>query len=100
MENNVQEDYKSEILDIVRSNASPGIMRDKLEDYHENDLAEVFPELTLTERRKVYRILVNSIQVEVTLAHILAFLIAIIISLYNVLAADCLPVQIGVNYEK
>ena len=32
MENNVQEDYKSEILDIVRSNASPGIMRDKLED--------------------------------------------------------------------
>ena len=35
MENNVQEDYKSEILDIVRSNASPGIMRDKLEDYHE-----------------------------------------------------------------
>ena len=57
MENNVQEDYKSEILDIVRSNASPGIMRDKLEDYHENDLAEVFPELTLTERRKVYRIL-------------------------------------------
>ena len=47
MENNVQEDYKSEILDIVRSNASPGIMRDKLEDYHENDLAEVFPELTL-----------------------------------------------------
>lgn len=41
MENNVQEDYKSEILDIVRSNASPGIMRDKLEDYHENDLAEV-----------------------------------------------------------
>ena len=57
MENNVQEDYKSEILDIVRSNASPGIMRDKLEDYHENDLAEVFPELTITERRKVYRIL-------------------------------------------
>ena len=27
-------------------------MRDKLEDYHENDLAEVFPELTLTERRE------------------------------------------------
>ena len=43
---------------------------------------------------------VNSIQAEVTLAHILAFLIAIIISLYNVLAADCLPVQIGDNYEK
>ena len=59
MEKNVQDDYKSEILDIVRSNASPGIMRDKLEDYHENDLAEVFPELTITERRKVYRILDN-----------------------------------------
>ena len=43
---------------------------------------------------------VNSIQVEVTLAHIFAFLIAIIISLYNVLAADCLPVQIGDIYEE
>ena len=35
------QDYRAEILGIVRSNASPGIMRNKLEDYHENDLADV-----------------------------------------------------------
>lgn len=39
------QDYRAEILGIVRSNASPGIMRNKLEDYHENDLADVFPDL-------------------------------------------------------
>lgn len=43
---------------------------------------------------------VNSIQVEVTFAHIFAILSLIIITPYNVLAADCLPVQIGDNYEK
>ena len=56
MENKTQ-DYQSEILAIIRSNTSPGVMRNKLEDYHENDLAEVFPELTAAERRKVCRIL-------------------------------------------
>lgn len=57
MENKVQEDYKSEILKIIRGNASPGVLRGQLEDYHENDLAEVFPELTVVERQKVCRVL-------------------------------------------
>ena len=51
------QDYRAEILGIVRSNASPGIMRNKLEDYHENDLADVFPDLSDAERRKLCRIL-------------------------------------------
>ena len=51
------QDYRAEILGIVRSNASPGIMRNKLEDYHENDLADVFPDLSVAERRKLFRIL-------------------------------------------
>lgn len=51
------QDYRAEILRIVRSNASPGIMRNKLEDYHENDLADVFPDLSVAERRKLCRIL-------------------------------------------
>ena len=38
-------DYTVEILEIIRSNTSPGIMRSRLEDYHANDLAEVFPQL-------------------------------------------------------
>ena len=42
------QDYRAEILGIVRSNASPGIMRNKLEDYHENDLADVFPSCVYT----------------------------------------------------
>lgn len=50
-------DYKSEILAIIRSNASPKVMCSKLDDYHENDLAEVLPDLTSAERRKLYRIL-------------------------------------------
>lgn len=50
-------DYRSEILSIIRSNASPGVMRHQLEDYHENDLADVFLELTVVERRKICRIL-------------------------------------------
>ena len=56
MENKTQ-NYTPEILKIIRSNTSPGIMRNKLEDYHENDLAEVFPELTVKERVKLCRIL-------------------------------------------
>lgn len=51
------QDYRAEILGIVRSNASPGIMRNELEDYHENDLADVFPDLSVAERRKLCRIL-------------------------------------------
>ena len=42
------QDYRAEIL---------GIMRNKLEDYHENDLADVFPDLSVAERRKLCRIL-------------------------------------------
>ena len=58
MENKVQvPDHSQEILSVIRSNASPGILRNKLEDYHENDLADIFPELTLAERRKICRIL-------------------------------------------
>lgn len=50
-------DYKTEILNTIRSNASPGVMCSELKDYHENDLADVLSELTLAERRKLYRIL-------------------------------------------
>lgn len=50
-------DYKNEILSIIRSNASPKIMCKNLDDYHENDIAEVLPDLSATERKKLYRIL-------------------------------------------
>lgn len=50
-------DYEKEILKIIRSNASPGVMCSRLEDYHENNIAGVLPDLTDPERRKLYRIL-------------------------------------------
>ena len=53
----VKPDYKAEILDIIRSNASPKVLCDRLEDYHENDIAEVLPDLAVTERRKMYRVM-------------------------------------------
>ncbi len=45
-------DYTVEILEIIRSNTSPGIMRNRLEDYHANDLAEVFPQLKVSEKEE------------------------------------------------
>jgi magnesium transporter len=59
MEKNVLEksDYVSEITSIIRSTSTPNVMREKLEDYHENDIAEVLPDLSIIERKKLYRIL-------------------------------------------
>ena len=50
-------DYASEIIGIIRSNASPKAMSEKLEDYHENDIAQILDQLTGAERKKLYRIL-------------------------------------------
>jgi magnesium transporter len=44
-------DYVSEVVDIIRSNDSPKIMLNKLEDYHENDIAQVIPTLNVSERK-------------------------------------------------
>ena len=50
-------DYTGEIIAIIRSPISPSVMRERLEDYHEKDIAEVLPALTSAERKKLYRIL-------------------------------------------
>ena len=50
-------DYEGEIMAIVRSQSSPKVMQEKLGDYHENDIAEVLPKLTPSERMKLYRVL-------------------------------------------
>jgi magnesium transporter len=57
----VRPDYEKEIMAIVRSNASPKRMCEQLEDYHDKDIAEVLPELSLAERKKLYRILDASV---------------------------------------
>ena len=50
-------DYENEIISVIRSNISPRIMRDRLDDYHPNDIAEVLDDLTVVERKKLFRIL-------------------------------------------
>ena len=56
MEKRVQ-DYGKEILNVVRSNVSPAVLAKRLQDFHENDLADVLEELSVVERCKLYRVL-------------------------------------------
>lgn len=50
-------DYVAEIVGIIESNASPKVLRDKLSDYHDNDIAEALFPLSPALRKKVYRVL-------------------------------------------
>lgn len=50
-------DYATEIAEIIRSGAAAAEIRDKLSDYHENDIADVLDLLTEEERKKLYGIL-------------------------------------------
>ncbi|MGN0483152.1 MAG: magnesium transporter [Lachnospiraceae bacterium] len=50
-------DYEKELIAIVRSKESDEVIRDRLTDYHDNDIADILDDLTMEERRKLYRIL-------------------------------------------
>ncbi|MDY3920489.1 MAG: magnesium transporter [Candidatus Limivivens sp.] len=50
-------DYGTEIMNIIRGNASPRVLCAQLADFHEKDIGEVLPHLTAAERRKLYCIL-------------------------------------------
>ena len=50
-------DYEKEIADVIRSNLSPKAMKDRLMDYHENDIAAALDEMSVSERQRLYRIL-------------------------------------------
>lgn len=43
-------------LEVIRSNISPAVLSKRLQDFHENDIADVLPELSSAERNKLYRI--------------------------------------------
>ena len=58
-------DYEAKIVQIIRSNTSPRIMRAELEDYHENDIAAVLNLLTPAERMKLYRVLDSSMLADI-----------------------------------
>lgn len=50
-------DYEAEIIEILRSNAAPRVIADKLSDYHEADIADILPQISEKERKKLYRII-------------------------------------------
>ena len=49
--------YEEEIVKIIRGNFSPKLLKSKLEDYHDNNIADALQILKKSERQKLYRIL-------------------------------------------
>lgn len=47
-------DYEAEIIDIIRGNEPAYVKKEKLNDYHENDIASVLEDLDVNERRRLY----------------------------------------------
>ena len=64
-QNMVKRNYEEEIIQLIRGDTSPRLLREKLEDYHENDIAAVLEQLTPAERKKLYRILTVSMLSEI-----------------------------------
>ena len=50
-------DYQQELVSLIRSGISPRVLRDKVSNYHENDIAAVLDILTKDERIRLYHIL-------------------------------------------
>lgn len=51
------QDHSGEILALLRSRLTPAKLIKKLSDFHERDIAEVFPHLSEEERKRLYLIL-------------------------------------------
>ncbi len=54
-----KQDYSGEILGIIRSGLGPMEIKEKLQEYHENDIAGVFEELEFEEQEWLRQILGN-----------------------------------------
>ena len=50
-------DYGSAILSIIRGDNDDALLKELLEDYHDNDIASVLEELTAEERERLLRVL-------------------------------------------
>lgn len=49
-------DFKQEILDILRSSETVSVIKEKIRDYHDNDIASALEEMSKEERRRFYQI--------------------------------------------
>lgn len=50
-------DYEQKIVSIIRSSMSPKVIKNTLENYHENDIANSLEWMNPSERKRLYRIL-------------------------------------------
>lgn len=50
-------DYEKELIALVRSQERDDVIRDRLTDYHDCDIADILDDLTLEERRRLYHIM-------------------------------------------
>ena len=57
IQSNQHPDYAGELVEIIKSNISPMALKEKVMDYHENDIAEAMDRLSPEDRGKLYRIL-------------------------------------------
>lgn len=62
-------DYTEELLAIVKGSDTQKVKREKLSEYHDNDIAEVIPLLSAEERKTLYKILGNE-----TVSNVFAYL--------------------------
>ena len=52
-----EQNYVEELIEIIRSTKSNEELRDKLSDYHENDIAAALDSMSISERQRLYRLL-------------------------------------------
>ena len=52
----VRQDYTEEITALIRGNASPKVLAEKLGDYHGSDIAQAIESFTSADRRKLFRV--------------------------------------------
>lgn len=60
-----ERDYDAQILAIIRSDATDIEVKAQLEEYHENDIASIFEELTPEERERLHEILGSEFMSEI-----------------------------------
>ena len=60
-----ERDHSAQILSIIRSNENDDEIKAQLQEYHENDIASVFEDLTAEERERLLEILGSEIMSDV-----------------------------------
>ncbi|MBE6554990.1 MAG: magnesium transporter [Ruminococcaceae bacterium] len=60
-----ERNYGTQILGIIRSDCAHNEIKAQLQEYHENDIASIFEELTSEEREKLLQILGSEIMSEI-----------------------------------